>query len=135
MNAKNLWRMIQLSNIKNSTPSKKEMILGAVWLWAVSQGMDEIEDEKYTFGADKAFIKDKKTYAFLTEIDKTSEELKMQTAALKSFYDYVYIITNDRQKRKYIEETAIKGVGIMCDSNPFGLGQMFEVLKQAELLN
>ena len=135
MNAKNLWRMIQLSNIKNSTPSKKEMLLGAVWLWAVSQGMYEIEDEKYTFGADKAFIKDKKTYAFLTEIDKTAEELKMQTAALKSFYDYVYVITNDRQKRKYIEENAIKGVGIICDSNPFGLGQMFEVLKQAELLN
>ena len=127
--------MIQLSNIKNETPSKKEMLLGAVWLWAVTDGMDEIEDKKYIFGADKAFIKDKKTYAFLTEIDKTPEKLKMQTAALKSFYDYVYIITNDRQKRKYIEETAIKGVGIMCDSNPFGLGQMFEVLKQAELLN
>lgn len=123
-----------MSNIKNETPSKKEMLLGAVWLWAVSQGMDEIEDEKYTFGADKAFIKDKKTYAFLTEIDKTAEELKMQTAALKSFYDYVYIITNDRQKRKYIEETAIKGVGIMCDSNPFGLGQMFEILKQSQLI-
>ena len=121
-----------MANIKNKTPSKKEMLLGAVWLWAVSQGMDEIEDEKYTFGADKAFIKDKKTYAFLTEIDKTAEELKMQTAALKSFYDYVYIITNDRQKRKYIEETAIKGVGIMCDSNPFGLGQMFEILREAE---
>lgn len=135
MNAKNLWRMIQLSNIKNSTPSKKEMLLGSLWFWAVSQGMDEIEDKKYLFGADRAFIKDKKTYAILTEIDKTAEELKMQTAALKSFYDYVYVITNDRQKRKYIEETAIKGVGIMCDSNPFGLGQMFEVLKQAELLN
>ena len=51
--------MIQLSNIKNSTPSKKELLLGAAWFWAVSQGMDEIEDEKYTFGADKAFIKDK----------------------------------------------------------------------------
>ena len=74
-----------MSNIKNSTPSKKELLLGAAWFWAVSQGMDEIEDEKYTFGADKAFIKDKKTYAFLTEIDKTAEELKMQTAALKSF--------------------------------------------------
>ena len=134
MNVRNLWRMIQLSNIKNSTPSKKEMLLGAVWLWAVSQGMDEIEDEKYIFGADKAFIKDKKAYAFLTEIDKTPEELKKQTATLKSFYDYIYIATNDRHKRKYIEETAIKGVGIMCDSNPFGLGQIFEVLKEAELL-
>ena len=124
-----------MSNIKNETPSKKEMLLGAVWLWAMTEGMDEIEDEKYIFGAEKAFIKDKKTYAFLTEIDKTPEELKKQTAALKSFYDYVYVITNDRQKRKYIEETAIKGVGIMCDSNPFGLGQMVEILKEAELLN
>ena len=56
--------MIKLSNIKNSTPSKKELLLGAAWFWAVSQGMDEIEDEKYTYGADKAFKKDKKTYAF-----------------------------------------------------------------------
>jgi hypothetical protein len=120
---------------KIETPGKKEMLLGAIRLWAVAEGMDEIEDEKYTFGADKAFIKDKKTYAFLTEIDKTSEELKMQTATLKCFYDYIYVITNDRQKRKCIEETTIKGVGIMCNSNPFGLGQMFEVLKQAELLN
>ena len=127
--------MIQLSNIKNETPSKKEMLLGAVWLWAVSQSMDEIEDEKYLFGADRAFIKDKKTYAILTEIDKSAEELKTQTATLKSFFDYVYVIINDRQKRKYIEESAIKGVGIMCDSNPFGLGQIFEVLKEAELLD
>ena len=116
-------------------PTKKEMLLGAVWLWAVSQSMDEIEDEKYLFGADRAFIKDKKTYAILTEIDKSAEELKTQTATLKSFFDYVYVIINDRQKRKYIEESAIKGVGIMCDSNPFGLGQIFEVLKEAELLD
>jgi hypothetical protein len=115
-------------------PTKKEMLLGAVWIWAVSQGMDEIEDEKYLFGADRAFIKDKKTYAILTEIDKSAEELKTQTATLKSFFDYVYVIINDRQKRKYIEETAIKGVGIMCDSNPFGLGQMFEILKQSQLI-
>lgn len=115
-------------------PTKKEMLLGAVWLWAVSQGMDEIEDEKYLFGADRAFIKDKKTYAILTEIDKSAKELKTQTATLKSFFDYVYVIINDRQKRKYIEETAIKGVGIMCDSNPFGLGQMFEILKQSQLI-
>ena len=116
-------------------PTKKEMLLGAVWLWAVSQSMDEIEDEKYLFGADRAFIKDKKTSAILTEIDKSAEELKTQTATLKSFFDYVYVIINDRQKRKYIEESAIKGVGIMCDSNPFGLGQIFEVLKEAELLD
>ena len=120
---------------KIETPGKKEVLLGAIRLWAVAEGMEEIEDEKYTFGADKAFIKDKKTYAFLTEIDKTSEELKMQTATLKCFYDYIYVITNDRHKRKYIEETAIKGVGIMCDSNPFGLGQLFEVFKESELHN
>lgn len=120
---------------KTETPNKKEMLLGTVWLWAISQGMTEIEDKKYIFGADKAFIKDKKTYAFLTEIDITPEELKKRTASLKHFYDYIYIVTNDRNKKKYIEETATKGVGIMCDSNPFGLGQMFEILKEAELLN
>ena len=49
--------MIQLSNIKNSTPSKKEMLLGAVWFWAISQDMMEIEDKKYIFGADRAFCK------------------------------------------------------------------------------
>ena len=38
-----------MSNIKNSTPSKKELLLGATWFWAVSQGMDEIEDEKYIY--------------------------------------------------------------------------------------
>ena len=93
----------------------------------------KLKTKKYLFGADRAFIKNKKTYAFLTEIDKTPEELKTQTKALKLFYDYIYIVTNDRQKRKNIEETAIKGVGIMCNSNPYGLGQMFEVLKAAEL--
>lgn len=115
--------------------NKKEKLINAVWLWAISQGMEEIEDEKYVFGADRAFIKDKKTYAFLTEIDKTPEELKRDSAALRHFYHYIYVVTNDRNKKKYIEETAIHGVGIICDSNPFGLGQLFEILNEPELLN
>lgn len=120
---------------KNINPNKKELLLGAVWFWAISQDMMEIEDKKYIFGADRAFVKDNKCYAFITEIDRTPEELKKQSASLRHFYHYIYVVTDDRKKKKYIEETAMKGVGIVCDSNPFGLGQIFEVLKEAELLN
>ncbi len=114
-------------------PDKKKLKLDTVRLWCLTTGYEETNDEIEV--ADLSFIKNGYRTSFITEFDKTSEELKKQTAVLKSFYDYIYIVTNDRQKRKYIEETAIKGVGIMCSSNPFGLGQMFEVLKEAELLN
>lgn len=126
--------MIQLSNIKNETSSKKEMLLGAIRLWALTQDMEEITDKNYIFGADKAFVKNNKCYAFLSEIDLSPEELKTKVDSLSYFYNYIYIATNDRKKKKYIESNAIKGVGIVCDSNPFGLGQLFEVLKEAKEL-
>ena len=115
--------------------NKKERLLNAVWMWALSEGMDEIAEKEYTFGADRTFKKADKFYGFITEPDRSSEELKSKTDSLKCFYDYIYIVTNDRNKKKYIEENSITGVGIICDSNPFGLGQLFEVLKEAELLN
>ena len=119
----------------NIDTSKKERLLNAAATWALLEGMEEITDKNYIFGADKAFVKNNKCYAFLSEIDLSPEELKAKVDSLSYFYNYIYIATNDRKKKKYIESNAIKGVGIVCDSNPFGLGQIFEVLKEAELLD
>lgn len=114
---------------------KNKNLLSAIWLWAISEGMEEITEKEYTFGADLTFKKADKFYGFITEPDRTKEELTEKSSALSAFYDYVYIATNDPQKKSYIEENTKKGIGIICDSNPFGLGQLFQILKEAELLN
>ena len=115
---------------------KKQKLLSAVWLWAISRGMEEItDDENYTCHTDVTFSKDDKIYGFLTEPDRDAQKLQHASVFARSFCDYVYIVTDDEKKREYIKENSTENSGILCYSNPFGFGMTYQVLKEALLIN
>ena len=76
-------------------PDKKKLKLYAVRLWCLTTGYEEINNE--TENADLSFIKNGYRTNFITEFDKTIEELLMAISNSKS--NYIYIVTDDNAKR------------------------------------
>lgn len=110
-------------------------MLSVIRLWATSQDMEEItNDENYTYWTDIAFTKDNKIYGFITEFDRDAEKLKFKSVFVRDFCDYAYIVTDDENKKKYIEDNTVGGMGILCYSNAFGLGMTYQILKNPRLL-
>lgn len=114
---------------------KKKNVLSAVRLWAIFKDMEEIkDDENYTCWTDIAFKKGDKIYGFITEFDRDAKKLKSSSVFARNFCDCIYTVTTDNKKKKYIEDNTVKGMGILCYSNPYGLGQLVQILKEAELI-
>ncbi len=113
---------------------KKERMLSAVRFWTIPNGMEEIHDEDYTDLTDLVFKKDEKIYGFITEFDRDEKMLKSKSKTARDFCDYIYIVTDDNAKRKYIQDNTVKGTGILCYGNSFGLGYIYQVLREAELI-
>lgn len=112
------------------TPSKKELKLNAVRLWCLVEGYEEINDETKT--ADLIFTKNDGSIGFITEFDKTKEELL--EAISKSMSNYIYIVTDDNVKRRKLIKVIPEYCGIFCDSNPFGLGMLTQILREPQFL-
>ena len=116
--------------------NKRERLLDAIRIWAISHSMDEITDDNdYTYWTDIAFTKEDKIYGFITEIDRDAEKLKFKSVFVRDFCDYAYIVTDDENKKKYIEDNTVDGLGILCYSNAFGLGMTYQVLKEAKWIS
>ena len=119
---------------KIETPNKKELVFGAVWLWAGSQGIDEItNDNDYWFCSDITFKKNNKTYAFIIEVERSFEELKTLTKKAALNCDYIYVVTDDNAKRRELIKVIPSACGILCYGNSFGLGNIYQILKEARL--
>ena len=111
-------------------PDKKKLKLDAVRLWCLTTGYEEINNE--TENADLSFIKNGYRTNFITEFDKTSEELL--TAISNSKSNYIYIVTDDNAKRRELIKVIPEHCGIFCDSNPFGLGMLTQILREPQFL-
>ena len=111
------------------TPSKKELKLNAVRLWCLVEGYEEINDETKT--ADLIFTKNDGSIGFITEFDKTKEELL--EAISKSMSNYIYIVTDDNAKRRELIKIIPEYCGIFCNSNPFGLGMLTQILRELSI--
>ena len=111
-------------------PDKKELKLNAVKLWCLTTGYEEINDENEV--ADLSFTKNGYRTNFITEFDKTREELL--TAISNSKSNYIYIVTDDDTKRRELIKVIPEHCGIFCDSNPFGLGMLTQILKEPQFL-
>lgn len=113
-----------------NSPEKKERMLNAVRLWCLSEGLEEINKESQS--DDLIFIKEGHHYGFITEFDKTIEELLMAISNSKS--NYIYIVTDDNAKRRKLIKVLPEYCGIFCDSNPFGLGMLTQILREPQFL-
>lgn len=114
-------------------PEKKERMLNAVRLWCLSEGLEEINDNECCY-TDIIFEKGGKSTGFIFEFDKDEELLKEKIAISKSVCDYIYVVIDDNKKRKEIADKIPKECGIWCYSDSFGLGAIYQVLKEASLL-
>lgn len=113
---------------------KKKKTLSSLRFWALSQGMEEVTDEKYTYWTDIAFIKDNKIYGFITEFNLDTKGLKSMSKYAREFCDYIYIVTDDNAKRKYIADNTAKDAGIFCCGDIYGLGYVYLTLREAKLI-
>ena len=113
-----------------NSPEKKERMLNAVRLWCLTNEYEEITDE--TKIADLSFIKNGYRTSFIMEFDKTSEELLKVISNSKS--NYIYIVTDDNAKRRELIKVIPEHCGIFCDSNPFGLGMLTQILREPQFL-
>lgn len=114
---------------------KKQTILSTVMIWAMWQGMVDItDDEEYRYHTDSRFEKDGKIIGFITEFDREGEELRNEAVKAKEFCDYVYIVVDDIKKSETIKNSTPTFCGILCYSNPYGLGYIFQVLREPQLI-
>lgn len=114
---------------------KKERMMNAIRLWCIEQGLNEITDnESYYYHTDIAFTKDNKITGFIFEFDKDDEQLMFKMVFSRSICDYVYVVTDDSKKRKELSDKIMDECGLLCYSNSFGLGYVYQVLKKPSLL-
>ena len=79
--------------------TKKQKMLCAVKLWAISQGMEEIiDDESHRFWTDIAFKKGDAIVGFITEFDRDDQTLMSKMVFLRGFCNYIYTITLQQQR-------------------------------------
>ena len=115
---------------------KKQKMLCAVKLWAILQGMEEIiDDESYRYWTDIAFKKGDEIIGFITEFDRSKTELIYKIASAKrENVDFIYVVTNDNGKRRKLLAVIPDYCGILCYSNPYGLGFLYQILKKPSLI-
>lgn len=115
--------------------TKKQKMLCAVKLWAISQGMEEIiDDESYRYWTDIAFKKGDAVVGFITEFDCDDETLMSKMVFPRNFCHYIYIVTDDSKKRDELIKKILPEYGILCYSDPYGLGFLYQILKKPSLI-
>ena len=110
---------------------KKERMMNAIRLWCIEQGLNEITDnESYYYHTDIAFTKDNKITGFIFEFDRDDEQLMFKMVFSRSICDYVYVVTDDSKKRKELSDKIMDEYGLLCYSNSFGLGYIYQIFKE-----
>ena len=109
---------------------ERRNMLSAVLFWAWSEGMkaDSNEVSSNVLTAEKNGRK----ISFITEFDRTRQEL-LETIE-KSEGDYIYVLTNDNGKRTELIKTIPDYCGILYYGNPFGLGALHIVLTEPKII-
>ena len=110
---------------------KKERMMNAIRLWCTEQGLNEITDnDAYYYYTDIAFTKDDKITGFIFEFDKDDEKLEFKMIFSKDICNYVYVVTDDSKKRKELLDKIMDEYGLLCYSNSFGLGYVYQIFKE-----
>ena len=126
-----IYRDILIISKNNGGPKmieEKKNMLSAALLWAWGENM---KAESSDVSSDMLVAyKDGLKITFITEFDKSKEELIECIAKIKS--DFIYILTNDNGKRRELIEIIPDYCGILFYGNPFGLGNLYMVLKEPQ---
>lgn len=109
-------------------PDKIKHLKGAVKLWCLDKGYNEID------GADLVFQGENKTVGFILKEGKTDRELLAQITNAKIICGEIYVVITDPTKRAETLKIIPKECGLLCFSDPFGLGKVFQVIIEAKAI-
>ena len=110
--------------------NERKNMLSVVLFWALGEGMS-VEASEVSSDVLVAEKRGRKI-AFITEFDRSKDELFECIAKNKS--DFIYVVTNDNAKRRELLKVIPDYCGILCHGNPFGLGMITQILKEPILL-
>ena len=106
-------------------------MMNAIRLWCTEQGLNEITDnDAYYYYTDIAFTKEDKITGFIFEFDKDDEKLEFKMIFSKDICNYVYVVTDDSKKQKELLDKIMDEYGLLCYSNSFGLGYVYQIFKE-----
>ena len=111
---------------------KKKLKFGAVWLWCIGSGYEEVKAED-SF-VDATFLKNGETTGFIFEFDKTVNEMLSCIEKEKENVQYIYIVIDDDAKYQSIKKVLPEFCGIFCNSNAFGLGMVTQIMRKASFI-
>ena len=91
---------------------EKRLMKNAVRLWCIEKGYEEITDGGRR---DISFKMCGRRLVFIFEFDKTAEELKALTEAVKNEYSFIYTVINDSKKRSEVIKLIPHEYGILIN--------------------
>ena len=113
-------------------PTMIELKYGAVWLWCIGEGYEEVKAEDSFLNA--VFSNNGEITGFIFEFDKTVDEMLSCIEKAKEKVQYIYIVIDDDSKFRNLKKILPEFCGIFCNSNAFGLGMVTQIMKQATFI-
>ena len=110
---------------------KKKLKLDALMFWWLGNDGTQINN---IASCDAVYICNNQKYGYITEFDKTKEELLKAIKDSISQLDYIYVYTDDSSKKRELIKILPSNIGIFSNGDTFGLGMTIGVVKSAEKL-
>ena len=110
-------------------PTMIELKYGAVWLWCIGEGYEEVKAEDSFLNA--VFSNNGEITGFIFEFDKTVDEMLSCIEKAKEKVQYIYIVIDDDSKFRNLKKILPEFCGIFCNSNAFGSGMITQIMKRA----
>ena len=110
-------------------PTMIELKYGAVWLWCIGEGYEEVKAEDSFLNA--VFSNNGEITGFIFEFDKTVDEMLSCIEKAKEKVQYIYIVIDDDSKFRKLKKILPEFCGIFCNSNAFGSGMITQIMKRA----
>ena len=83
--------------------------------------------ENHNLAADIVFKNKEKTVGFIILDEQTDSSIPLKTGC-----DLTYAVISDNKNRGAVQGKIPDTWGILCYGNPFGLGCLYQVLKEAK---
>ena len=104
---------------------ENKRLANAVRLWCLCRGYEEMENQKSP--ADLVFNCEEKTVGFLICDEQADGSFPHETGC-----DLTYSVINNPENRSAVHKKIPAAWGILCYGNPFGLGYLYQVLREAK---
>ena len=106
---------------------EKNRLINAVKMWCLCRGFEEAENSDCT--ADLVFKTENKTIGFILCDEENDDSFSPKTEC-----DLTYAVISDPEKRSAVQQRIPDTWGILFYGNPYGLGYMYQLYREAKPL-